>query len=279
MKNIKAIKYMAIVALCSALDISLHIILIIIFHLTETGNFGDLSLIAKSIGASGAGLLWAVTAYSTVAFVFYRYEDKLSGIKSVKGLRYGSSIGILWLWGVVESACSGITLIKEFVLGLCDAVPVMLLGLLLGIFTIKNNSSDEMKKTHNRTNIFPSILIFAIVYLVGRYILYYTKIIKSSYEISPLVTIIWTIVMGAFIGISYILLGQTTKSSSTLLAAIKFGLVVFGVNWIVFQLFIPLTYEGYLVDIIIRSTTDIVCVILSYYLSETFEKTIYHKRK
>ena len=277
MKNTKKIKYIAIVIFCAILDFSLHGISSMISPGSEIGN---LSFIAKTIGAPGAAMVWVFIAFSSVAYVFYMYTDKIPGEKSAKGLRYGSAIGLLWLWGVVESSSlKGTPFIQETVMGLCDGAPVLLMGLLLGIFTTKSNSIESKNKPFIKGNRFSPILIFTFVFLIGRYFLYFTKIIESGYESRPYATFIWTLIMGALIGVIYILLGQTTKSSSALLSAIKFGVIIFGINWSVFLIFIPLICEGTLVDIIIRCITDIPFVILSYYLSESLAKVICNTKK
>jgi hypothetical protein len=283
MKSSKKIKYIAIVTFCAFLDFILHGITSVI---SPGPEFSNLSIIAKTIGALGAVMLWMFIAFSTVAYVFYRYEDKLPGIKSAKGLRYGSVIGLLWGWGVVEgSSLSGTTLKQETIMGLCDGIPVVLMGLLLGTFTakmnpIKNkNKNMNMNKTYNKSNIFSSIIIFTTIFLTGRYFLYFTKIITSGYESRPYATFIWTLIMGALIGVLYILLGQSTKSSTTLISAIKFAVIIFGFNWSVFLLFVPIVLEGTFVDIIIRSITDISFVIVSYFLSESLSKTMFCKKK
>lgn len=277
MKSSKKIKYIAIVTFCAIFDFILHGIT---SGISPGPEFINLSIIAKTIGTLGAVMLWMFIAFSSVAYVFYRYEDKLPGIKSAKGLRYGSVIGLLWGWGVVEvSSLSGTTLIQETIMGLCDGIPVVLMGLLLGTFTAKIDPIKNKNKTYNKSNVFSSIIIFTSVFLTGRYFLYFTKIITSGYESRPYATFIWTLIMGALIGVLYILLGQATKSSTTLISAIKFGVIIFGINWFVFQLFIPLVFEGTSVDIIIRSISDISFVIVSYYLSESLSKTMFCKKK
>jgi len=277
MKSNKKLKYIAIVIFCCLMDFVLHGITSKISPLTVTG---DLSIIAKTIGAPGAALIWIFIAFPSVAYVFYRYEDKLPGIKSRKGLIYGSVIGLLWLWGVVEGAAlNGNNLIQEALMGLCDGIPVLLMGLLLGYFTTKRNPIESKNKQFKMGNILLSILIFTFVFLVGRYFLYSTKIIISGYESRPYETFIWTLIMGAIIGVIYILLGQTTKSSSTFLSAIKFGVIIFGINWTVFLIFVPILSGGTLIDIIIRIITDISFTILSYYLSESLVKVICYKKK
>jgi hypothetical protein len=136
------------------------------------------------------------------------------------------------------------------------------------------------EKISNNTGIkyyFISIQIFTVIFLVGRYSLYCTNIIRSGYQSTPYFTFIWTLFMGVCIGITYLMLGKATYSTSTFKSAVKFGVVIFGVNWGMFNIFIPIIIKGLVADTIIRIATDILWVILSYYLSATIERIVLKK--
>lgn len=254
----------------------LHVMTSKISSISQLGNF---SILVKTLGMPVVAVIWIFIAFGSVAYVFFRCENKFFGSKNERGLRFGCAVGLLWFWGVVESiAISGNSLGHESVMALCDAIPVILLGVLLGRFTTGRNCSEEKRESLNPSCILPTIFIFSIVFLVGRYLFYITKIIKSGYAEWPLATFIWTLLMGAFVGISYILLGQATKSATVFSSAVKFGVVIFGVCWASFQMFIPLIYAGTLTDIILRCIIDIALVIVSCCASESLTKK-QHRRK
>ncbi|MFD3449900.1 hypothetical protein ACFDTO_35575 [Microbacteriaceae bacterium 4G12] len=277
MKNVKLIKYISIVIFCASLDMMLHGITSNISPFPKEENF---SFLVKTIGAVGAATVWVLVAFSSVAYVFYKCEDKILGIKSGKGLRYGSAIGLLWLWGMLENiSLSGTSLMHEGVMGICDAIPVILMGLLLGKYTSEKIFVRQKNKSFKGINIYLPISIFTITFLVGRYFFYFTKIIDSGYETRPFLTFIWTLLMGVCIGITYLLLGEAIRSQSRILSAIKFGVVIFGINWFAFLVFAPIIFSGALIDTLLRLGIDILLVSLSYYLSETLIKTNGYKRK
>lgn len=264
MKNIQKIKYICIVIFSVFLDIFLHIMT---ENIGGESKLNEYSLIAKAIGSSTAAALWAISAFSIVACVFIWYKNKFYPNKTI-GLFYGGIIGVFWLLGNIESvSVFGTTLIHETVSGLCDAVPIMLLIILLELSMNKNVDNQNNKKINNKY--IPSVFIFALVYIIGRYVLYFTKIINSGFYIRPFDTLIWTILMGSSTGIAYILFGHEIKVTSKLASAVKFAVIIFGSSWVVFQAFIPLLFAGTFVDIFVRSTADIIFVIISYYLSET----------
>jgi len=240
---------------------------------STTPKVADWSFCVIVLGLPLTLVVWYFIAFGSIAFTFYMFEDKLPGVKSGKGLRYGMAIGILWLWGMLEGvSLSGNPLINEFFTGICDAIPIILMGLLLGIFTTKTNNIENTKKSFSLKKILLSVFIFSTIFLVGRYFFYYTNIMKSGYQLSPYFTFIWTLLMGTCTGVTYLLLGQATQSSSAILSAIKFGIIIFGINWLAFVVFIPFVFKGTLIDSIIRIIVDTLLVSLSCYISESLEK-------
>lgn len=266
----KKIKYILIITLSSILAMVLHGIASGSSTVPKEANW---SVFVKTVGLLPVITLYFFAAFAIITYLFHRYEDRLPGIKSGKGIRYGFAIGLLWLWGMLEGvSLSGNPFVSEFITGICDAVPIVFMGLLLGKFTTESNDNKDMKKPSGPSHIVFSITVFSVVFLLGRYSFYYTKVIKSGYESSPYFTFIWTLLMGACIGVAYLLLGQTTQSSSLFLSAIKFGVILFGVNWCIFTVLIPLIFAGTVFDSVIRMLLDTFLVILSYYLSEALEK-------
>lgn len=277
MKRNQKIKYVSIVLSSIILAMALHIMA---SNYSTTPKVANWSFFVNVLGLQLTLVVWYFIAFGSIAFIFYMFEDKLPGVKSGKGLRYGISIGILWLWGMLEGvSLSGNPLINEFFTGICDAIPILLMGLLLGIFTTKTNNIETTKKPFSLKTIFLPVFIFSTIFLVGRYLFYCTNIMKSGYRLSPYFTFVWTFLMGTCIGITYLLLGQATKSSSLIISAIKFGIIIFGVNWLVFVIFIPFIFKGTLVDSIVRITVDTLLVSLSYYISESLEKRLVRKKQ
>lgn len=270
MKCNKKIKYIFIVFFSIILAMTFHVMA---SNYSTTPKIANWSFLVKKIGLVPTIIVWYVIAYGSICYIFYKYENKFTGLNSIKGLRYGIAIGILWLWGMLQGvSLYGNPMINEFITGICDALPIVLMGLLLGIFTTKSNYVENKKKSVNPSNILLSIFAFSIIFLIGRYFFYYTNIIKSAYQTSQYFTFVWTLLMGTCIGITYILLGKATQSSSLFLSSVKFGIIIFGINWLVFIAFMPFILDGLLIDSIIGVIADTLLVILSYYISECLEK-------
>lgn len=266
MNTMQKIKCSVIVVFCSVLDIILHIIT---SNISGGSKLNHYSFLAKTIGDSTTAAVWVLGAFSIAACIFIKYKYKLA-VDSMKILLYGSIIGVFWLMGNIESvSVTGSALLYEITSGISDSFPIFLMIFLIGMSLNKQDNIENAKININ-FRISP-IIVFSLIFVSGRYILYLPRIIYSGHYTRPLETFIWTLIMGISIGVSYVLFGELTKTSNKLLSAVKFGIIFFGGSWGIFQLFIPMMFEGTLADSIIRIIADIVFVILSYYISEILE--------
>ncbi|MFA6672612.1 MAG: hypothetical protein WCS24_08155, partial [Methanoculleus sp.] len=183
-----------------------------------------------------------------------------------KGVRYGSAIALIWLFAMLEGvSLFGNPIINEFVVGLSDAIPVFLMAILLSLLTAgkgENASGQPFTLRWKMT----AVSVFAGIFLVGRYAAYFTGVILSGYQTSPLYTFFWTLLMGACIGVVCMLLGNIGNTLSLKRRAAKFGFLIFGVNWATFLLFMPLLFSGYLTDVLSRIIIDTLLVTIGYYL-------------
>jgi len=184
-----------------------------------------------------------------------------------KGIRYGSAIALLWLFAMLEGvSIFGNSILNEFVVGLSDAIPVLVMGILLSLLEAKKGDNAPLEPlTHSQKII--TIFIFSLIFLCGRYMAYFTQAIKSGYQTSPYITFLWTILMGACIGEVCILFGNAGNKLSLKRRAVKFGVLIFGFNWAAFLIFMPLLFSGYLIDVLIRILLDILIATIGYYLT------------
>jgi hypothetical protein len=266
MKKSTILKFVAVVVLCVMLDIILHLVTSDYSTMPENPHY---SILAELLGPGIIATLWAMLAFSGAAYVYYRVRYNIPGVGIKQGLRYGGAIALLWLFAMLEGvSLFGNPVINEFIVGLSDAIPVLLMGTLLGLLLGKKTGSDEPgSQTFNQKLL--TVGVFSAIFTLGRYAAYFTGIIQSGYLTSPLITLLWTILMGACIGIVYVLLGQTGKTISLKRRAVTFGFVIFGINWAVFLIFMPSLFSGFLVDVLARITIDILLVTVGCYLSST----------
>ncbi len=264
MKIGQKIKIVTIVFACVLLDIVLHIVTTSYSTIPENANF---SLIASFLGTEITAFLWALFAFSGVAFVYLNIRNEIPGEGLRKGLRYGTAIALLWLFAMLEGvSLFGNPIIKEFVVGLSDAIPVFVLSILLSKLQTEK-VEDDPSVTFNLRQKIKAVSIFAGIFLTGRYIAYLSGVIQSGNQTRSLQTFIWTLLMGIFIGTAFVLLESNRNERSLMRRVVKFGFLIFGLNWAVFLVFMPLLFSGYISDVFLRIIIDTTLVMIASYLS------------
>ncbi len=266
MKKRQLPKAVATILICVLIDIALHSVTSAYSTMPENPNYSKL---AALFGIEITATLWAMLAFSGAAWVFYRIQNSIPGDGVVKGLRYGTAVAVLWLFAMLEGVVLfGNALINEFVVGLSDAIPAFLLGILLSLSIAQKGQNSELKRVTLSQKIL-AVSIFAGVFLMGRYAAYFTGLIQSGYETSPFYTFLWTLLMGASIGAACLLLGNPGNELLRKRGAAKF-IMFFAVNWTTFLIFMPLLFSGFLTDVLFRIVLDISLVTIGYYLAFAF---------
>lgn len=257
-------KTVAIILICVLIDITLHSITSAYSSMPENPDYSKL---AALFGTELTATLWALLAFSGAAGVFYRLQSSIPGVGLAKGLRYGTSISLLWLFAMLEGvALFGNAIINEFVIGLSDAIPVFLMGILLSLsISIKGRGSELKRLTLSQKIL--AVCVFTGVFFIGRYVAYFTGVIQSGHQTSPFYTLLWTLLMGACIGVACILLGNPGNALFLKRGAAKFSILFFGVNWATFLIFMPLLFSGFIIDVMSRIILDILLVTIGYYLA------------
>ena len=264
MEKGQKMKIVTIVLVCVLLDIVLHIVTTTYSTMPKNANF---SIVASILGTEIAATLWAILAFSCVAFVYLNIRNDIPGEGVKKGLRYGIAIALLWLFAMVEGVpLFGNSIKSEFIVGLSDAIPVFVLSILLSKLQVKKTESDRpVPLVHKK--VIRTISIHTWIFMAGRYIAYFSGLIQSEIQARPLETFIWTLLMGICIGTSFVLLGNNKNERSLKHRAIKFGFLIFGLNWSVFLVFMPLLFSGYFADVFLRIIIDTTLVTISSYLT------------
>ncbi len=264
MKKKKFVKIAFIILICVAIDIALHLVT---SEYSTMPKIPIYSKLAEKLGTEVIAIIWALFAFSIVAYVFLRSQDSILGVGINKGIRYGSAIALLWLFAMMEGvSIFGNSIINEFVVGLSDAIPVLLMCILLSLLEAKKGADARLEPLTLNQKI-TSIFIFLLIFSSVRYMAYFTHVIKSGYRTSPYNTFLWTILMGVCIGEVCILLGNAGNNLSLKRRALKFGGLFFGFNWAAFLIFMPLLFSGYFIDILIRIFLDILIATIGYYLT------------
>lgn len=264
MKKSQKIKIVLIIFACVGFDIVLHVAMSSFSTIPEDPNF---SLLASVLGTEITASLWALLAFSVVAFVYFKIRDEIPGEGVKKGIRYGTAIAFLWLFAMLEGvSLFGNSIINEFFVGLSDAIPIFLLSVLLSTLHIEKAKSYQSVSIPLKQKM-KAVTIYTGVFLMGRYIFYLLGVIQSGIMVRALETFTWTFLMGFFIGVLFLLLDGNRNEKNFSHKAVKFGFLIFGLNWAGFLVFMPLLFSGYITDVFFRIIIDLTLVTLAYYLA------------
>lgn len=246
----RALTFLLIVAACGALDIALHM------------AGGDLmpmpsafSPLVDRLGFGAVAAAWIALAFTGMGLTFLFWSRRMAGSGAHKGLRYGLALGLMILIAMFEGVgLLGTPLIGELAMGLADAVPIALMIALLG-WTLAPDSPDA--EARGRPQALRVLVVFALVYGVGRTGVQFLGLIESGLAERVLPSLIWPFAMGAAIGVLFLASADALRGLSRGAGTLAFGFGIFGANWALFMTFVPMVFPDALADTALRVGLDI----------------------
>ena len=223
--------------------ISLAVILGVILDmfLHAIGLAGGIEL-QPSVFSQTTGLIPGITLLLTILFAviavtFVLMQEGLPGWKWAKGSRYGLAIGSLWFVGMFEGSVAAKEPWSSAIFwALEDTIPIILMCVLLALLT-----ADTISTTKRANGL--AIPMVGLNLMFGRYIEYSVLQPQTGYWSNPLTTFGWTLVLGLTVGMMYWLLASGLKGTSPLKRTLWFSVVVFGLNWWLFNIFVPILFQ------------------------------------
>jgi hypothetical protein len=212
-------------------------------------------------------IIYAFIIYGLLAIFFEKTKINSNGSNVKKGIIYGFSFFGLWVIGMLES-CSlfGNPFSYEIISGIIDGTPIFIMCVLLGLLN-KNNIPKTVIEKKEITSIF----VIAFMFIIGRMIGYYIIQINSGIFTMPTLTIIWTIIMGLWIGFMRFNIGDLNKKSNYFKKAIGFGFLIYGSDILLFNFTIALIVKVSILDLIERTFLDIIFVTIGLVISGKME--------
>jgi len=236
------------VLLAVLVDLILHVL----FARRVEYNFAPSFFVEKGLflPAVSIGLLiW----FGTLAIIFTLIQNNLPGTKVAKGWRYGIAFGGLCFLAIIEvSLVFGSPLMKELRVSATDSVSILLLGVLLGRFTAVDGLHPPRQIKGEKI----AFIVIPLVFLFGRYFGYIFFHTRSAYLEKPIATFCWTLGMGGWISAMYWLLKEF-RDASTIVHAVRFGGLVFGSYWLIYNSFALLFMKLSGLEVLKRVIIDI----------------------
>jgi hypothetical protein len=218
-----------------------------------------------------AFMLFGLFTYGLFAVVFALIQGGLPGSRTMKGLTSGLAFGLMWAVYLYEPLPlgEGVPLIQSLAYPIADGVTLLLLGLVLGRFIATDSRGGENVRISMRISPgIVAILAVPVIFLALRFLEYDLMQVYSLYATRPLDTMLWVAVTGLYVGIMYLFLRPGITVRSPLLKAAFFGIVVFGTDLLLFDIFPLLVFEGSFADIAVRTAIDVISVTVGVYIYE-----------
>ncbi len=181
-------------------------------------------------------------------------------------LLLGLSFALIYMIGMQEIVLSASPyekwgadfLVYQLLMGIGDAIPAVLLSLLVGwlFFRQISDTAKEMDRGAVLT-----VLLFAVIVGTVRLLSYLGGAIDNELAAYPAPVALWSYVLGLIFGIVYLMIGWTT------LAKARTMLLGVGVNWMIFNVFIGLVKKDAMGDSLLRGAIDMVAIAIAMGLS------------
>ena len=187
------------------------------------------------------------------------------------GIRYGSAFGLMYLVGMQEVVVSASPfdtygfgfVIYQFFIGLGDAIPVLILCLIVTSINKRRLVSEKEPIKHKIRADIIIVAVVAIVFFVQRTIGYLVGYIESEIQEYPVPVLVWTIIFGVVLGVMYLIIRPIYNDKNNTKKIIQIVILTIGVNWIWFNCFIGLILDGMFLKMLSRSLIDVVFVTFS----------------
>jgi dolichyl-phosphate-mannose--protein O-mannosyl transferase len=223
---------------------------------------GEQSVLSPSIFVMNGTLplvfsVYGVLAYSVITALFLLVYNRLTGNKLVQGLEYGIACSLIWVAYLLEPLPHGVPL-DRITYPLADAFSLLVMGALAGIMLGRKEAKNDSKEAVKSS--LPAIAAITVLFIIGRLIQYYVVGIYSSFAEKPVETIAWCVVAGLAIACVLDWFNKQVQQSSRTANALMVGGVLFGLNLVLFNFFVPLVLDVGLPDLLIRTGVDIAAV-------------------
>lgn len=213
-----------------------------------------------------AFVIYGIIAYSAIATLFLFVRNRISGHKVIKGVKYGLALGAIWSIYLLEPLPHVNRFIDKISYPLVDSAALIVMGVFLGVLLCDNTPGD--KKASTSKDLW-GVACIALCFSIGRLFQYLLIDIYSSFHDKTMSTLLWMIATGVVIGIVLKWFRCYIHAQSRIKATIMLGFVIFGVNMVFFNFFMPLVFNSDIPDLLIRTGVDIVAVAIGVFLCRT----------
>ena len=202
--------------------------------------------------------VYGIFAYSLIAALFLLIRDRMAGNRILQGLKYGLVCCAVWIVYLLEPL-PHVAALDRITYPIADSVALIIMGLMLGWLFGKSKRSAGWQKTA-----FPvlPVLTVTVCFFAGRMIQYLIFDTYSSFDEKTLETVLWCLLTGIAISCVMVWLNLHISNGNRIKRAMILGCLLFGMDLILFNFFMPLVFSADIPDLILRTLVDILTVTL-----------------
>lgn len=231
------------------------------------------SVLVQIFGFPFVAVSYFMLLFTHCAFVLHIYGRYANYSPLEVGFRFGAAFALLYLIGMQEVVVEatpfgtwGYEYVRyQFFMGLGDALPVLLLCLIIAYFSLNQERNTTPRLSLGRADKILIITSVAVTFLGQRAIGYQTGLVESNVAVFPLPTYLWTLLFGLTLGfICCLIYPIFAVTTNTRLLSLRLAVVTIGMNWIIFNSFIGLIFSGAMPQMLIRSGIDTAVLFLTF---------------
>lgn len=222
---------------------------------------GEQMVLAPSVFAQNGTMplvftIYGIFAYSLIAALFLLVRKQMGGNRVWQGIQYGFACCVVWIVYLLEPL-PHVAPLDRITYPIADSLALIVMGLLMGwLFRNPARRSDK-EKLH--FSILPMLTV-AACFFAGRMIQYLIFDIYSSFDEKPLETVRWCLFTGMAISCVMAWLNLHISNVNRVKRAMIVGCLLFGVDLILFNFFMPLVFDVDIPDLILRTLVDTMTV-------------------
>ena len=222
---------------------------------------GEQTVLAPSIFAQNGTMplaftVYGVFAYSLIAALFLLIRTRIGGNRILQGLKYGLSCCVVWIVYLLEPL-PHVAPLDRITYPIADSLALIVMGLLLG--RLFGNPAQQADKANLPFSGLPALAVTGC-FLAGRMIQYFVFDVYSSFDEKPLGTVLWCLLTGITISCVMAWLNRHVDSGGRIKRALILGGLLFGVDLLLFNFFMPLVFDADIPDLILRTLMDVLAV-------------------
>lgn len=215
--------------------------------------------------------IYGIFAYSIIASLYIFVEKTLSGNKIIKGLKYSITCVSVWIVYLLEPLPHANPMDK-ITYPIADCTALLFMGLLLGLICSKDNVKAELNSDKNILKYIFSVCCISVCFSMGRLFQYLIIDIYSSFENEKLHTVLWVVITGLVIAVTILYLKKHLVTNGRIKVSLILGCMLFGIDLLLFNFFIPLVFSYDISDLLIRTFADVISITIGVYIIPWKEK-------